>query len=101
MIQDIDQDESNTIDYNEFLKLMTQKMGEKDTKEEISKAFKLFDEDETVRLLHHQRRGSLLTPVCWAFPEPARTCRHGHGSCLRDSASVAIHLHTGRKQSHP
>lgn len=26
MIQDIDQDESNTIDYNEFLKMMTQKM---------------------------------------------------------------------------
>ncbi|CAI8038003.1 Caltractin [Geodia barretti] len=49
MIADIDKDGSGTIDFNEFLHMMTAKMGEKDSKEEILKAFRLFDDDETVR----------------------------------------------------
>merc|ERR1712010_273423 len=47
MISDIDKDGSGTIDFNEFLEMMTAKMGEKDSKEEILKAFRLFDDDET------------------------------------------------------
>merc|ERR1711915_136953 len=47
MIQDIDKEGSGTIDFNDFLKLMTQKMSEKDSREEILKAFRLFDDDET------------------------------------------------------
>merc|ERR1712072_526409 len=47
MISDIDKDDSGTIDFNEFLEMMTAKMGEKDSKEEILKAFRLFDDDET------------------------------------------------------
>merc|ERR1719188_1108988 len=47
MIADIDKDDSGTIDFNEFLEMMTQKMSEKDSKEEILKAFRLFDDDET------------------------------------------------------
>ena len=39
-----------TIDFNEFLTMMTQKMSEKDSKEEIMKAFKLFDDDETGKI---------------------------------------------------
>merc|ERR1711933_456885 len=47
MIQDIDKDGSGTIDFAEFLEMMTTKMSEKDSREEILKAFRLFDDDET------------------------------------------------------
>ncbi len=46
MIADIDKDGSNSIDFNEFLDMMSAKMSEKDSKEEILKAFRLFDDDE-------------------------------------------------------
>ena len=39
-----------TIDFNDFLGLMTTKMAEKDSKEEILKAFRLFDDDETGKI---------------------------------------------------
>jgi len=48
MIAHIDKDGSGTIDFEEFLQMMTTKMGERDFKEEIMKAFRLFDDDETV-----------------------------------------------------
>jgi Ca2+-binding EF-hand superfamily protein len=46
MISDIDKDGSGTIDYQEFLEMMTTKMSEKDSREEILKAFRLFDDEE-------------------------------------------------------
>ncbi len=49
MIADIDKDGNGTIDFEEFLQMMTAKMGERDSREEILKAFRLFDDDETVR----------------------------------------------------
>merc|ERR1711975_101381 len=50
MIADIDKDGSGTIDFSEFLEMMTTKMSEKDSKEEILKAFRLFDDDETGKI---------------------------------------------------
>merc|ERR1711966_90033 len=50
MISDIDKDGDGTIDFDEFMMMMTAKMGEKDSREEIIKAFRLFDEDETGRI---------------------------------------------------
>ncbi|KAJ3391377.1 Centrin-1 [Entophlyctis sp. JEL0112] len=50
MIDGIDKSGSGTIDFNEFLALMTAKMAEKDSREEIRKAFRLFDDDETGRI---------------------------------------------------
>nr|CCA22583.1 caltractin putative [Albugo laibachii Nc14] len=50
MIADIDKDGSGTIDFTEFLEMMTTKMSEKDSKEEIIKAFRLFDDDETGKI---------------------------------------------------
>ena len=39
MIADIDKDGSGTIDFDEFLDMMTAKMSDKDTREDISKVF--------------------------------------------------------------
>ncbi|KAJ3276603.1 Centrin-1 [Terramyces sp. JEL0728] len=47
MMVEVDKSGTGKIDFNEFLELMTQKMAEKDSKEEILKAFKLFDDDDT------------------------------------------------------
>ncbi|XP_037531546.1 caltractin [Nematolebias whitei] len=41
---------SGTVDFSEFLSIMTQKMNEKDSKEEILKAFRLFDDDCTGKI---------------------------------------------------
>eukprot|EP00758_Cryptobia_borreli_P001954 Tbor_TRINITY_DN2668_c0_g1::TRINITY_DN2668_c0_g1_i1::g.17919::m.17919/K16465/CETN1; centrin-1 len=50
MISDIDTDGRGTIDFNAFLEMMTTKMSEKDSREEILKAFRLFDDDETGKI---------------------------------------------------
>ena len=50
MVSDIDGDGNGTIDFAEFLAMMTGKMGEKDSREDIEKVFKLFDDDETGRI---------------------------------------------------
>ena len=50
MINEIDKDGSGTIDFDEFLTMMTVKMGQRDSKEEMIKAFRLFDDDETGKI---------------------------------------------------
>lgn len=52
MITDIERNESDTINFEEFLQMMTEKLGERDPKEEIVKAFRLFDVDGTVSILN-------------------------------------------------
>ena len=41
MIADVDTNGSGVIDYNEFLDMMTQKMAERDPREEMLKAFQV------------------------------------------------------------
>uniref|UniRef100_A0A9L0S885 Centrin 1 n=1 Tax=Equus caballus TaxID=9796 RepID=A0A9L0S885_HORSE len=50
MISEVDKEGTGKISFNDFLAVMTQKMAEKDTKEEILKAFRLFDDDETGKI---------------------------------------------------
>eukprot|EP00246_Nothoceros_aenigmaticus_P005557 TRINITY_DN17718_c0_g1_i1.p1 TRINITY_DN17718_c0_g1~~TRINITY_DN17718_c0_g1_i1.p1 ORF type:complete len:169 (+),score=36.99 TRINITY_DN17718_c0_g1_i1:177-683(+) len=50
MIAAIDKDGSGTIEFDEFLVMMTQKMGERDSKEEILRAFRLFDTDSSGKI---------------------------------------------------
>ena len=47
MIADLDKDGSGSVDFEEFLDLMTGTLGGKDTKEDINKVFALFDDDRT------------------------------------------------------
>ena len=50
MIEDIDKDMNGSLELEDFLTLMTAKMGERDSGEEIAKAFRLFDDDETGKI---------------------------------------------------
>lgn len=49
MIADVDKDGSGAIDFEEFVYMMTAKIGERDTKEELMKAFQIIDQDKNVR----------------------------------------------------
>lgn len=50
MIADVDVDGYGTIGFDDFMALMTAKMAERDPREEIMKAFRLFDDDETGKI---------------------------------------------------
>ena len=50
MIAEVDKESSGKLSLESFIMLMANKMSEKDTKEEILKAFKLFDDDETGKI---------------------------------------------------
>merc|ERR1712093_495007 len=45
MISDLDKNKSGSIDFEEFLDMMTARMSDKDTREDIQKVFRLFDDD--------------------------------------------------------
>ena len=50
LIAHVSKDGSGVIDYPEFLDMMSAKMQERDPKEEMMKAFRLFDDDETGKI---------------------------------------------------
>ncbi len=67
MIADIDKDGSGTIDFEEFLTMMTTKMGERDSKEEILKV-----------------GCTAAGPATYTY------------SCIYGSTSIAGNMHAGR-----
>ncbi len=50
MLSDVDKEGTGLVSYQSFFDLMTTKMGERDSKEEILRAFRLFDDDETGKI---------------------------------------------------
>ncbi|EXB75082.1 putative calcium-binding protein CML20 [Morus notabilis] len=50
MIADVDKDGSGAIDFEEFVHMMTAKIGERDTKEELMKAFQIIDQDNNGKI---------------------------------------------------
>ena len=50
MIAEVDKDDSGAIDFDEFVEMMTGKMSERDSKEEILKVFELFDDEGTGKI---------------------------------------------------
>ena len=55
MIADVDKDGSGSIDYKEFEHMMTDKIGERDTREELLKAFQIIDTDKNVKFFPVQK----------------------------------------------
>merc|ERR1711976_181171 len=47
MINDMDNDGNGEIEFEEFLDMMTARISDKNTKEDLERVFKLFDEDRT------------------------------------------------------
>ena len=47
MISDLDADGSGQIDFEEFIRLMTARISEKDSRDDIRKVFNLFDDEKT------------------------------------------------------
>ncbi len=57
LMKEFDREGSGQIEYPDFLEIMTHKIADRDPIEEILKAFKLFDEDNTGRIsLRNLRR---------------------------------------------
>lgn len=50
LIQEVDSTGTGQIDLNDFYRIMTAKMAERDSREEILKAFRLFDDDNTGKI---------------------------------------------------
>lgn len=50
LVTDVDPDGLGKLSYEEFLHLMTAKMSEKDSKEDVLRAFRLFDDDDTGKI---------------------------------------------------
>ena len=50
LIAEVDRDGGGQVEFAEFLVMMTTKMGERDSREEMIKAFRLFDDDETGKI---------------------------------------------------
>ncbi|CAK93968.1 unnamed protein product (macronuclear) [Paramecium tetraurelia] len=50
MIKEVDREGKGVIEFPDFLELMTVKMGERDPREEMLKAFRLFDDDNTGKI---------------------------------------------------
>ncbi len=47
LIAEVDRDGKGVIEFADFMELMTTKISERDPREEILKAFRLFDDDNT------------------------------------------------------
>lgn len=47
MISDLDSDGNGTIDFQEWLNLLTKKVNDKDSRDNINKIFALFDDERT------------------------------------------------------
>lgn len=50
MIEEIDKDQTGTINYDEFFQMMTRKISERDSTEELLNTFRLFDDDGTGKI---------------------------------------------------
>ena len=63
MIGDIDKDGSGSIDFEEFLDMMTAKMSDKDSREDIQKVFNLFDDDQSGKISLRNLKLTLRTGI--------------------------------------
>merc|ERR1712166_1277492 len=76
MVEDIDSDGNGTVEFKEFMGMMTGKMGENDSREDVVKVFAMFDDESTplASLEAWRCRGSRAdigpcTSPCWWRPQ--------------------------------
>ena len=50
LMKTVDKDRSGTIEFDEFLELMQDKIQERNPIEELKKAFRIYDEDDSGRI---------------------------------------------------
>mmetsp|Transcript_53403 Transcript_53403/g.155696 ORF Transcript_53403/g.155696 Transcript_53403/m.155696 type:complete len:167 (-) Transcript_53403:77-577(-) len=50
ILSDLERQGAQPLDFGRFVDLMSAKMGERDTREDVSKVFRLFDDDRTGRI---------------------------------------------------
>lgn len=50
MISEVDREGKGVIEFADFMELMTVKISERDPREEVLKAFRLFDDDNTGKI---------------------------------------------------
>ena len=50
MVSDIDTNGNGSVEFKEFMGMMTGKMGEKDSREDVVKVFAMFDDDSTNKI---------------------------------------------------
>ena len=69
MMKDLDKDDSGTITFDEFIEMMTAKMSDKDTKDDLYKVFRLFIGDESSDKISakHLRRVANDLQGIWNF----------------------------------
>ena len=66
MVRDVDTDKNGTIDFEEFLAMMSKRMTNRDEDEEIREAFRIFDQDQGGSLVLGFFLGN-NTGVCWSW----------------------------------
>merc|ERR1711937_16565 len=95
MIQDVDDDGSGTIEFPEFMTMMSQKILNRDPKDEILKAFRLFDDDDQ----------PLLSLRDVFSPQPARASCAVHGrrksNAARWPTGIGLYTRTHRPCPEP
>uniref|UniRef100_A0A1J3HXG0 Calcium-binding protein CML19 n=1 Tax=Noccaea caerulescens TaxID=107243 RepID=A0A1J3HXG0_NOCCA len=52
LMAEVDKNQSGAIDFDEFVHMMTTKFGERDSTDELSKAFKIIDHDNNGKISH-------------------------------------------------
>mmetsp|Transcript_66983 Transcript_66983/g.187026 ORF Transcript_66983/g.187026 Transcript_66983/m.187026 type:complete len:168 (-) Transcript_66983:35-538(-) len=66
MLSDLERQGAKPLDFSGFVDLMSAKMGERDTREDVSKVFRLFDDDRTgtINIRNLQRIARELGESC-------------------------------------
>merc|ERR1711907_210425 len=84
MVEDLDRDGDGTVDFDEFLAMMSGKMGGKDARDQLLEGFAMYDDDEIGRIslaVLVALGGAIATTVEW---EQLQTRHRNVGKCLEE-----------------